>query len=45
MLFKRRSGVKGWHIVYGKGIKYLENGQEKLCKGRVRADEGLVFLN
>lgn len=41
--FKEREPVKGFHMVWGKGLEDVGKGWEKLCKGEVGADESLVF--
>jgi hypothetical protein len=40
---KAGGGFKGLKLVWGEGMEELGKGWEKLCKGEVGPDEGLVF--
>ncbi|KAH7356762.1 hypothetical protein BKA65DRAFT_214418 [Rhexocercosporidium sp. MPI-PUGE-AT-0058] len=42
-LFKEQGTVKGLRLVWGDGIDAVGKGWERLCKGEVGPDEGLVF--
>ena len=42
-LFKERGLVKGLHMIWGEGMEDVGRGWEKLCKGEVKSDHGLVF--
>ena len=41
--FKKAGGFKGLHLVWGEGMESVGKGWEKLYKGEVGPDEGLVF--
>ncbi|KAG0652107.1 hypothetical protein D0Z07_1038 [Hyphodiscus hymeniophilus] len=41
--FKMAGGFKGLRLVWGEGMEAVGKGWEKLCKGEVGPDEGLVF--
>lgn len=41
--FKEQGGIKGLHLVWGEGMDDIAKGWERLCKGEVGPDEGLVF--
>ncbi|KAE8440879.1 hypothetical protein EG329_006346 [Mollisiaceae sp. DMI_Dod_QoI] len=41
--FKKHGLVKGLHMVWGEGMEEVGKGWDKLCKGEVGSDQGLVF--
>lgn len=42
-LVKKGSYIQGMQLVWGEGMEDLGRGWERLCKGEVGPDEGLVF--
>ncbi|CZR68932.1 uncharacterized protein PAC_18833 [Phialocephala subalpina] len=43
LAFKNRGLVQGLELVWGVGMEAVGKGWEKLCKGEVKSDQGLVF--
>jgi hypothetical protein len=41
--FKEQGLVEGLHMVWGEGMEDVGKGWEKLCKGQLGSDQGLVF--
>jgi hypothetical protein len=44
LAFKESGLVKRLHLVWGEGMEDVGKGWEKLCKGEVKSDQGLVFF-
>jgi hypothetical protein len=42
-IFKERGLINGLNMVWGNGMDDVGQGWEKLCRGEVKANEGLVF--
>ncbi|KAF8850639.1 hypothetical protein BDZ45DRAFT_769495 [Acephala macrosclerotiorum] len=42
-IFKELGLVKGLTMIWGEGMEDVRKGWEKLCKGDVKSDQGLVF--